>query len=140
MDCAKMKGSVKKRSALAGVFLTIFAGTAPAFAAVRYDGKGLRDPFSDPMDLLTPIKKDTPDFDIQGAVNSLKLEGVLYGTAHPRAIINGKIYALGDNLGTWKVMRVEKDNVVFSVNGKEYILKTTPRKMSHDFESQKVLS
>ena len=130
-----MKMKNKKGFALAGLCLMVLEGTAPVFAEVHYEGKGLRDPFTDPLD-LTPTKKDTMDYDIQGAVSSLKLQGVLYGTQHPRAIINGKIYAIGDRLGAWKVTRVEKDNVVFSVSGKDYILKTTPRKMNHDFEPQ----
>ena len=109
-------------------FLGLFM-TAPALhAEVRYEGKALRDPFAEPGgDKAFKIAAKT------GAgkgTEPLALQGILYGPEHPHAIISGKIYTLDDKVGDWKVTRMEKDKVVLSQDGKEYILKLTPRKTS----------
>ena len=120
---------------LVGSCWTFFLATTPVFAAVSYEGKGLRDPF---VSLSAEISrpKSSPDSYAEDLVGSLKLQGVLYDTAHPRAIISGKIYALGDTLGVWKVTGIEQGQVIFSANGKDYALKQTTRKMSDDHNTK----
>lgn len=98
-----------------------------ACAEVRYEGSGLRDPFGDPF---SNVQKSVPEFNPDSIFGSMRLEGILYGTARSKAIINGKIYSLGDVYHSWTLERIEEGSVTFSSNGKEYQLKQNLRKIN----------
>ena len=121
------------RGALAIGFLLLTATSA--LAAVKYNGKSLRDPFTDPAALA--VKADT-DETMQSILKSLKLQGILYSMENPRAIVNGKIVAIGDEIsgGQAKVAAINRSSVVLSSNGKTYTLNETIRKTSNDTESK----
>ena len=111
----------------------VFAAS-PAFAAVHYNGKALRDPFTDPT--IVNVPKTDPD-QMQNDYKSLHLQGILYSLENPRAIVNGNILGVGDKaIGESTVAAINKDNVVLSANGKTFILKETMRKTSDDTESK----
>ena len=112
----------------------VFLSAAPALAAVRYNGKALRDPFTDPNAVVAKVDSDQT---MQTAFKTLKLQGILYSAENPRAIVNGKIVAIGgDVAGQAKVTAIHRDSVVLSANGKTYTLNETIRKTSDDTDSK----
>ena len=119
---------MRKNRAIACLLIAIFPGVTRVHAQVQYEGKGLRDPFTDSADTAAP--KSGSDIDAGLTMAGLHLDGVIYGTEHPRAIISGKILGVGDKFGAWKVVRMEKDGVVLLVNGKELVLKQTSIKQT----------
>ncbi len=54
---------------------------------------------------------------------ALKLQGILWEAAQPRAIVNRKIVAVGDTIQDAQVTAIDKEGVTVSFNGQEYRLK-----------------
>ncbi len=44
----------------------------------------------------------------------LVLSGILWDPEVPSAIVNGRLVAVGDHLGTWQVIEIQKDQVILS--------------------------
>ena len=117
---------------LVGCCLTGFL--VSAYANVRYTGKTFRDPFTDPG--TDTAKKDAAR--LETSYESLKLQGILYDVGNPRAIVNGKIVAVGDIVtGQAMVSAINKDEVILEANGKKYVLKQNVRKTTDDTEPKK---
>jgi type II secretory pathway component PulC len=53
----------------------------------------------------------------------LRLGGIFTGNAQPGAIINGKYYRLGDQVGTAIIIGINPDSVLLEENGQQQILK-----------------
>ncbi|MCM8811817.1 MAG: hypothetical protein NC910_02025 [Candidatus Omnitrophica bacterium] len=53
----------------------------------------------------------------------LRLQGIMWGIAQPKAIINRRIVAVGDTIENATVVAVSKDGVTVSFAGQEYLLK-----------------
>ena len=89
-----------------------FAGERP-----EYDAKGRRDPF-EPL-----ISKDgmyASDADGVRGMKDIRLEGIVWEAAKSSiAIINGEIVEEGDVIGVVKVLKIEKDAVLFDVEGQD---------------------
>lgn len=83
----------------------------------RYSADGTRNPF---MALVTadgrivhPKKQDVP-----GADTDLSLEGIVYDRHDlSYAVVNGQILRTGDSVGTYQILRIEKDKVIFIREG-----------------------
>ncbi len=58
---------------------------------------------------------------------NLKLQGILWGTARPQAIINRKIVSVGDAIENAEILSVSREGVVVSFNGQQYQLKLATR-------------
>lgn len=58
-------------------------------------------------------------------VSQYALEGVVWGAYEARAIINGKIYAIGDIIGEAEIIKIGKEGVTVALEQKEYVIKTT---------------
>ncbi len=54
---------------------------------------------------------------------NLKLQGILWGTSQPRAIINRRIVSAGDTIDDATIVAVGKNSVTVSFGGQEYDLK-----------------
>ena len=86
---------------------------------VQYTGKALRDPFVDVME-NRPVDDSAA---MQQSVSAMTVQGILYAMENPVAIIDGKIYRVGSRLGAGEVVRIEKEGVIVSQNGKQITLK-----------------
>src|SRR3989338_5901253 len=53
----------------------------------------------------------------------LTLEGVLWDDKKPYAVINGEVFGVGQSVGDYKVIDIQKDNVTLSGKGKTHNLK-----------------
>ncbi|OGW90507.1 MAG: hypothetical protein A3D28_05445 [Omnitrophica bacterium RIFCSPHIGHO2_02_FULL_63_14] len=103
---------------MAAVWLAVFLPAAAAEAKeIPYAGSGLRDPFEN-LDPLPAQEKAGPAAKGFTPV----LEGVLWNTEPPRAIISGQIVQVGSRVGTAEVIKIEKHGVTLVYNGKETLL------------------
>lgn len=55
--------------------------------------------------------------------DGLRLESILFSKARKVAMINGKVLAEGDVMGSRKIIRISKNSVLVSDNGKKITLK-----------------
>ncbi len=103
-------------------FLLFFAvagfGTGPVFAQDpwRYDAQGKRNPF---IPLVTPDGRLVKlEEDSAGKGAGLELTGIVfdkYGMSY--ALVNGEPVKIGDAVGDYTVLRIEKRKVVFVKEG-----------------------
>ncbi len=81
----------------------------------EYDAKGKRDPF-------VPLVSGQGVYvsDAYGITNikDIRLEGIVWdGTKGSIAIVNGEIIREGQEIGSVKVIKIERDAVLFDVDG-----------------------
>ena len=76
-------------------------------------------------ELATDIEEE-PYFDLSQHI----VEGLIWGVGNPKAIIDGKIYNLGDRLGERfggaEIVKIAKDGVTLLFYEEEYIITTKP--------------
>jgi len=83
----------------------------------RYDSKGKRDPF---VPLIYGGGAHVSDVYSITGIKDIRLEGIVWDEKGDSiAIINGEIVKPGQEFGAIKLLRIEKDGVVFDVNGEE---------------------
>ena len=101
------------------VFLPVGV-SALAAEGVRYNGKTFRDPFIDQTEIVAPVDETAV---IQQSISSMRVQGILYALDNPLAIIDGKIYRVGSRLGAGQVVRIEKEAVTVTQDGKQFTIK-----------------
>ena len=90
-------------------------GMVSAEEAFKYNAKSKRDPF---IPLISESGGYASDAYEASAVEDIRLEGIVWDEVKGSiAIINGEIVKEGDALGSIKVLKINKDNVVFDVSG-----------------------
>ena len=90
-------------------------GMASAEEAFKYNAKGKRDPF---VPLIAESGGYASDAYEASAVEDIRLEGIVWDDVKGSiAIINGEIVKEGDAMGSIKVLKINKDSVVFDVGG-----------------------
>jgi len=90
------------------------------------------DPFVDSLpkkrlDVEVPIEEEIlpaleaqqpePDF------GALKISGLVWGQVDPKAIIDGVVYGIGDEVIGAKILKISKEGILFGYNDKKYLLK-----------------
>ncbi|MCM8779379.1 MAG: general secretion pathway protein GspB [Candidatus Omnitrophica bacterium] len=75
---------------------------------IKYFGGNYRDPFLSALPQEKPVEKiekvNPPD---------LKLQGIVWGSDKPRAIINGIVLGKGDKIGEAEIVEIRKEGVEF---------------------------
>ncbi len=56
--------------------------------------------------VLIPVETGQPE--------SYSLNGILWDPQMPTAVVNNRVLGVGDRIGSWKVVRIQKDRVVLS--------------------------
>jgi len=93
----------------------VFAEEEGGFA---YDAKGKRDPFI-PLISGSGGGGYASDAYEASAAEDIRLEGIVWDDVKGSiAIINGEIAKEGDLVGSIKILKINKDNVIFDVSGK----------------------
>lgn len=83
----------------------------------KYDAKAKRDPF---VPLVSEGGTYASDAYAISSIKDIRLEGIVWDEANGSvAIINGEIVKEGEAIGIAKVLKIEKDGVVFEVEGEE---------------------
>jgi len=115
MSCNKNLSYLTKRVILvlsiSGITLSpVFAGEE-----FKYNANSRRDPF---IPLISETGGYASDAYEASAIEDIRLEGIVWDDVKGSiAIINGEIAKEGDCLGSVKILKINKDSVVFDVNG-----------------------
>ena len=84
---------------------------------VKFTGDKYRDPF----------KSYIPETEFPRAssfqLNKLNVTGIIWGTDLPLAIINGKVYKVGDEILGAKILGIDKKGVLLDYKGETYLLR-----------------
>ena len=84
-------------------------------ALFKYNAKGKRDPF---VPLISESGGYASDAYEASAVEDIRLEGIVWDDVRGSiAIINGEIVKEGEVIGSIKVLKINKDSVIFDVGG-----------------------
>jgi len=108
--------TMSKVSPLAGL-LAIILISSEVFAeeGFKYNAKSRRDPF---IPLISETGGYASDAYEASAIEDIRLEGIVWDDIKGSiAIINGEIAKEGDSMGSVKILKINKDGVVFDVNG-----------------------
>ncbi|MCG3176040.1 MAG: hypothetical protein MOGMAGMI_00978 [Candidatus Omnitrophica bacterium] len=84
-------------------------------SAAQYTGRAHRDPF-DETTSVSSVKDEI------GAMG-LTLEGVVWNTAEPRAIVSGKIVKIGGRLNGIEILDISREGVKMRYKGQEFYLR-----------------
>ncbi|MBM3249838.1 MAG: hypothetical protein FJZ09_03200 [Candidatus Omnitrophica bacterium] len=88
--------------------------------AVEYKATDLRDPFLElGKDVQMPSSQITP---AKEAVQPppLKVQGLIWGSSLPQAIINDSVVKQGDTIGGARIIDIDKNGVVVEFQGQEF--------------------
>ena len=100
---------------LFAVSIVFMAVSLFAEEAFKYDAKGNRDPFVPLVSKEGAYVSDA--YGISG-IKDVRLEGIVWDEAKVSvAIINGEIVEEGQEIGSVKVLKIERDGVIFDVDG-----------------------
>ena len=81
----------------------------------EYNSKSKRDPF---VPLISESGGYASDAYEASAIEDIRLEGIVWDDAKGSiAIINGEIVKEGDSLGAIKILKINRDSVIFDANG-----------------------
>lgn len=83
--------------------------------AVEYTGKDYRDPFG--------VSGSAANLKDEIASMRLTLEGVLWNTTEPRAIVSGKIVKVGGTLNGIEILDIGREGVKMRYKGQEFYLR-----------------
>ncbi len=87
---------------------------------VEYTATGLKDPFR-----LFQAPKETKKLEaIDIPVNppELNISGLVWGAENPQAIINGKVFRIGDTIENARIESIGKNGVVVAFQGKKFTI------------------
>jgi len=85
---------------------------------VEYRAENLRDPFKEPRQ-----DKDREDGGSQAKLPDLQVQGIIWGTDIPQAIINNKVVKVGDTIaGGVRIVEINKDGVSVFFKNRNYNL------------------
>ena len=111
---------MKRKINLILLFLVLFVGISTVYAQFKYIGDGERDPFKCYFP-KTEIGKTRAT--VSRELGKLHLAGVIWGGKMPLAIINDKIYRVGESLSGIKIIEINKTGVLLKYKEETYILK-----------------
>ena len=104
-----------KLAAAVLIICVIFGSEILAEEGFRYNPKGKRDPF---VPLISESGGYASDAYEASAAEDIRLEGIVWDNVKGSiAIINGEIVKEGDVMGSIKILKINKDSVIFDVGG-----------------------
>jgi len=65
-----------------------------------------------------------------------KINGLIWGSYKPKAIINNEIYGVGDKLSEAEITKIDKNGVTLIFNDEEYVI-TPEKKIDFKIEEEK---
>lgn len=84
---------------------------------VKFVGDKYRDPFKSYLPEME-VPKATPF-----QLNRLNITGIIWDTDLPLAIINGKVYKVGDEILGAKILGIDRRGVLLDYEGETYLLR-----------------
>lgn len=119
----------KKVSILGIIFILSFVFSESGFSEER------RSPFKDwfPVIKIEPKENEEPLVFVEPEktfdVSIYEVQGLIWATNKPKAIINNEIYSIGDKLGGADITKIDKEGVILIFDDKEYTV-TTKQKIN----------
>ncbi|MBN3038028.1 MAG: hypothetical protein JW869_01265 [Candidatus Omnitrophica bacterium] len=97
----------------------------PSWPRVEYTAISLRDPFMSPDEMIIrPTQETKDDFPkIKVPLTHLHIQGMVWGSKSPQAIINNKVVRKGDVIEGAQVLDVRKEGVYLLYQDNQYILR-----------------
>lgn len=95
--------------------------------AVEYRASALRDPFEEKKKPVIAAKKDTRE-------TPLNLEGLVWNSVRPQAIINGTVVEVGSEVGGAKVLAIDRKGVKLRVDDREFYVRVKRGLATHETE------
>jgi hypothetical protein len=83
---------------------------------IEYTSANLRDPFTLSLPQETVVVETGP-------LPGFKIEGYVWGSSIPQAIIEGTVYSEGDMVKGAKIVKIDKTGITLLYNGNKYIVK-----------------
>ena len=100
-----------------GMIFSVSWAAAAQGETVKYDAAGKRDPF---VPLVTETTREVSGVLNVESLEEIHIEGVVYDPKNGSVIIaNGIFLKEGEECGNIKVLKIEPNGAVFSVNGSE---------------------
>ena len=97
------------------------------FKSVEYTSQDLRDPFQSPFELFKPVeeperpkKEEAP---IVGGLSYLEVQGIVWGSSMPQAIINNTVVREGETIEGAEILAIRKEGVYVLHEERQYILR-----------------
>lgn len=84
------------------------------YSKVEYIGDQYRDPMAS---VLPKSPKEKPSLD-------LNIQGIIWGSDDPSAIINGKVMEVGDTVKGAKIIDINKKGILVSFGEENFLVKT----------------
>jgi hypothetical protein len=109
-----------KQIILLTILTTLIFSSFSFSEEVLYTGSKYKDPFFPPMKLDTKPATKRALFNLP----NLTLEGVVWGTDKPMAIINGIVCGVGDTVKEARIIAINQNGVLLNFKGKSFLLKT----------------
>lgn len=88
---------------------------------VEYTSQDGRDPFQSPFEMEGGLATTTGRVD----VSNLEVQGMVWGSTNPQAIINNTVVKIGEAVDGAQVLDIRKEGVYILYGGKQYILRPT---------------
>ena len=108
--------------------IMVASGKIEIPSPIEFVGDKFRDPFEIPPAVKEKISErqvaNISDKKAEVPIPVLTLKGIFWGTASPRAIINGKIVKKGDFIEGVEVLDITKEGVQLKFSTREFTLKT----------------
>jgi hypothetical protein len=95
---------------------------------IEYKSGNLRDPFKTYLTKEAPKEISQVNADLAKPeldLGKLKVQGVIWGSQTPQAIINDRVLMIGDLIEGAQIMSIDKKGITLSFNGEAYDL-TSP--------------
>ncbi|MBN1587861.1 MAG: hypothetical protein JW937_10615 [Candidatus Omnitrophica bacterium] len=95
----------------------------------RYDGRSFRNPFKSALPIAKPSGSATPtEVEIDHTSEPVEppkvtVQGLLWGSARPQAIIDNRIVEPGDSVAGAEVLAIDRSGVTVIYRGFEYVLR-----------------
>ncbi len=96
---------------------------------VEYVGANYRDPFELPPALRPPIVPSEEELpagvepEAEVRPPSIRVEGVIWGSARPQAIIDGEVYDIGDVVKEAEIIGIDREGVTLFYKDRKFILR-----------------
>lgn len=91
---------------------------------VKYTSQHLRDPFQSPFEMIQmDIGSGEPEATIGYGLPHLQVQGMIWGSETPQAIINNTVVKVGEVIEDAEILDIRKEGVYVLYKEKRYILR-----------------
>ncbi|MBL7130170.1 MAG: hypothetical protein ISS45_01990 [Candidatus Omnitrophica bacterium] len=88
---------------------------------VKYTSQDLRDPFENPFEMMTQPEPSKPTIGV--GLSHLQVQGVIWGSKMPQAIINNVVVRIGEVIEGVEILDIRQEGVYVLYEGRQYIIR-----------------